>query len=294
MTDSPLNLARGPVLLLGGHGMLGQCWRRRLDALGIKAFTPQSGECDFLDPDAFRSRIDRDLSLVINAAAYTDVDGAESDEALATEINGAAVGRLANACRDAGVPLVHYSTDYVFRGDAASPYLTDTPRDPINAYGRSKAAGEEAIERSGVDALVIRTSWLYAPHGANFVRTIAKACAERDSLRVVNDQRGRPTSAPHLVDTTVRLLNAGARGVFHGCDDGECTWHEFATAIAHQVNPSCRVDPCTSEEFPRPAARPQYSVLDLSKTLDAIGPLTHWRDALAETLDQLTGERSAA
>ena len=225
---------------------------------------------------------------------HTDVDGAETDESTATLINGHAVGALAARCREIGATLVQYSTDYVFNGRASEPYPVDCFRDPVNAYGRSKAVGEELLEQSGADFLLIRTSWLYAAHGKNFVRTIARACLERPSLRVVNDQRGRPTSADQLVNITERLLAAGKRGVFHGCDDGECTWFEFAQSIVNRINPECQVEPCKSDEFPRPAARPAYSVLDLSKTTAAIGPITQWRDALGETLEIVARERTAA
>lgn len=275
--------------------MLGSCWRRSLEqSEDAPPRTPSLAECDFTRPETFAAAIGDDVGLVINAAAYTDVDGAESDEATATRTNGDGVGALAERCREVGATLVHYSTDYVFDGAATEPYRVDEPRCPINAYGRSKAVGEERLEQSGADYLLIRTSWLYAPHGKNFVRTIARACLERPSLRVVDDQRGRPTSAEQLVSTTRRLLAAERRGVFHACDDGECTWFEFARAIVERINPECAVDPCSSAEFPRPAKRPAYSVLDLSKTIEAIGPLLHWRDALRATLDVIARERTAA
>lgn len=285
----------GDVLLLGAGGMLGACWRRSLDAAPAgRLLTPDRNECDLTRPETIDQCVRPGIELVINAAAYTDVDGAETEEELATLVNGHAVGRLAARCRDIGATLVHYSTDYVFNGQADSPYPVDGPRDPVNAYGRSKAVGEALIEDSGADVLLIRTSWLYAAHGKNFVRTIAGACRQRPSLRVVNDQLGRPSSADQLVSTTRRLLAAKQRGVFHGCDDGECTWFDFAKAIAARMNPECVVEPCASDEFPRPARRPAYSVLDLSPTIDAIGPITHWRDALAATLDRLAQEPTAA
>ncbi len=287
--------ARGPIVLLGADGMLGASWKASLgrDA-SATLLTPGLDDCDFTRPETIDHIVRPGISLVINAAAYTDVDGAETHEELATLINGAAVGHLAARCRDVGATLVHYSTDYVFNGSATSPYLVDQPRDPINAYGRSKAAGEVMLEESGAEYLLLRTSWLYAAHGKNFVRTIAAASAVRPTLRVVNDQRGRPTSADQLVETTRRLLAASQRGVFHACDADECTWFEFATAIAAHVNPDCCVEPCSSDEYPRPAKRPHYSVLDLTKTTTAIGPVTSWRDALASTLERITREKSAA
>ncbi len=267
--------------ILGSGGMLGTSWSRTLPgAIGFA-----HPDFDLTDPAA----VDRltGFDLVINAAAFTDVDGAEAREAEATELNGAAVGRLAARCKEIGATLVHYSTDYIFDGAGETPYPTDHERAPRSAYGRSKLAGELALEASGADFLCIRTSWLYAAHGKNFVKTIARLCAEKDRLRVVDDQRGRPTSADQLVLTTQALLNGGARGFFHGSDSGECTWFEFAGAIGERVNPACVIEPCATDEFPRDAERPAYSVLDLSKTEAIVGETPHWRASLDRVLDTL-------
>jgi dTDP-4-dehydrorhamnose reductase len=221
----------------------------------------------------------------VNCAAYTLVDAAEEHEALANEVNGHAVGRLAELCKAVGAKLLHYSTDYVFDGTATEPYRTDHPRSPVNAYGRSKALGEELIEQSGVEHLLVRGSWLYAPWGQNFVLTMAGLAKTRESLRVVNDQRGRPTDSRRLAELSLALAEGGHRGIFHVTDGGECTWFELASLIAEVVNPDCVVEPCTSEEFPRPAPRPAYSVLDIAATEETMGPLAPWeervRDALA-------------
>jgi len=274
------------TVLIAPSGMLGTCWAAALDEVG-EPWTPLDFPgFDLTNPEHL-ARIPASASLVINAAAYTDVDGAERDETAAAELNGAAVGRLADRCKDIGALLLHYSTDYVFDGQAATPYPRDHHRDPRSAYGRTKLAGERALETAGAEFLCIRTSWLYAPHGKNFVRTIAGLAADKTELRVVADQRGRPTSAANLVRTSQRLLDAGARGFYHASDAGDCTWHELAQAIAERVNPDCRVDPCATDEFPRDAERPPYSVLDLSATETLAGPLTHWRDALSDVLDQL-------
>jgi len=282
------------IIILGSEGMLGRAWLSLPVGDGPAPLGLSRRECDLLDPDSVAGAIGAGTRLVINCAAYTDVDGAESDEAAATAVNGTAVGELAVRCREAGATLVHYSTDYVFDGEAREPWRVDQPRRPINAYGRSKALGEELIEASGVDHLIVRTSWLYAAHGSNFVRTIARLCQEREELRVVTDQRGRPTSAHTLADATRRLLQTGARGVRHVCDSGECTWHELAGAVAARLNPACAVNPCTSAEFPRPARRPAYSVLDLSLTEREIGPLPSWRDSLERVLDEIEQTAGAA
>jgi dTDP-4-dehydrorhamnose reductase len=239
---------------------------------------------ELTDPRAIERDVRGPIRAVICCAAYTDVDGAEANEALATKINGDGVGALVRRCDQLGVPLVHYSTDYVFDGNGAAPYPIDHPVAPLNAYGRSKRAGEEHVLRSGGRHLLIRTSWLYAPWGKNFVLTIAKLASARDSLKVVDDQRGRPTSAEHLARTSLALLRGEARGAFHVTDGGECTWFELARDIAATVAPRCRVEPCTSAEFPRPAKRPAYSVLDLSETERRVGAMPEWRESVAGVL----------
>lgn len=276
----------GAILVCGAGGMLGRAWLELLAARGIEGRPGDLPDLDLASARSIADHVGPGLRAVINCAAYTDVDGAETNEALATEINGHGVARLVARCDAVGVPLVHYSTDYVFDGRASAPYRTDQACDPLNAYGRSKRVGEEAVLASRGPHLVIRTSWLYAPWGKNFVLTIAKLAGERPELRVVNDQRGRPTSAEHLARLSLALLERGVQGVFHGTDGGECTWFDFATAIAAAVAPSCRVVPCTSAEFPRPAPRPAYSVLDLSRTEALLGPMPDWRENLASVLSR--------
>jgi dTDP-4-dehydrorhamnose reductase len=183
--------------------------------------------------------------------------------------------------------LLHFSTDYVFDGKASAPYRADAPVDPLGAYGRTKAAGEQAIHASGARHLIVRTSWLYAPWGNNFVRTMARLTRDKPSLKVVDDQRGRPTSAEHLAATALALLDRGATGTFHVTDGGECTWYEFTLAIAKQLGRTCTIAPCTTAEFPRPAPRPAYSVLDLSQTEALLGPMPDWRVNLVEVLARL-------
>ncbi len=279
----------GSILVIGGGGMLGRAVRSVLQSRGHSFDAPTRAELDLLNPGTIDAAVPGH-SLVINCAAWTDVDGAESDESGATRINGEAVGDLAKACLRHGAALVHYSTDYVFDGRGARPYPVDAPINPVNAYGRSKAVGEHCIAEAreeGLRAMVLRTSWLYAPWGKNFVRTIARAAREKSELRVVRDQRGRPTSSEHLAAATLDLVRAGARGVFHVTDGGEATWFDFATSIAAAVNPSCRVEPCTSTEYPRPAVRPAYSVLDISRTESIIGPRAAWREQLSDVLSRL-------
>ena len=280
-------MAIADIVLIGADGMLGSAWTQLMLRRGVavrQLFLPAF--------DLLRERDVAELDLngvraVINCAGWTDVDGAETNEDAATVLNGHAVGALAERCHEAGALLVHYSTDYVFAGDAEAPYPVHAPQAPVSAYGRSKADGERRVWASGARALLVRTSWLYAPWAKNFVRTIAAAAKARPELKVVDDQRGRPTSAEHLAATTWALVERNVSGIVHVTDGGECSWFEFATAIAAKVNPACKVSPCTTSEFPRPAKRPAYSVLDLTKTEALVGPMPRWQDELASVLDRL-------
>lgn len=281
-------------LILGSAGMLGRAWRELLDARGIPYAHGDRDTIDITDPASIdRAMRGRGATHVVNAAAWTDVDGAEADEAGATRLNGEAVALLARACANLGAVLVHYSTDYVFNGRATSPYRTDEPREPLSAYGRSKARGEEALEASNAAWLCLRTSWLYAPWGKNFLRTIAAAALAKPELKVVDDQRGRPTSAEHLARVSLAMLDAGATGMHHATDGGECTWFEFARCVVDRLRdtmpkgtPVARVVPCTSAEFPRPARRPAYSVLDLTRTESLVGPMPDWRTHVRDAVDR--------
>jgi dTDP-4-dehydrorhamnose reductase len=276
-------------VLIGADGMLGRCWEELLDARGIEHVATTIEDLDITDAGAVANVVTPGVKWVVNCAAYTLVDAAEEHEALANEVNGHAVGRLAERCKAVGAKLLHYSTDYVFDGTATEPYRTDHPRSPVNAYGRSKALGEELIEQSGVEHLLVRGSWLYAPWGQNFVLTMAGLAKTRESLRVVNDQRGRPTDSRRLAELSLALAKGGHRGIFHVTDGGECTWFELASLVAEVVNPDCVVEPCTSEEFPRPAPRPAYSVLDIAATEETMGPLAPWEERVRDALANVSG-----
>lgn len=276
-----------PVLLIGGSGMLGRAWRELLGKASIEFAAPSHADLDISDPASIESHITGKHPVVINCSAWTDVDGAETNPQGAKALNGDAVALLATRCGRVGATLVHYSTDYVFNGHGSAPYPTDTPIEPINVYGSTKAMGELALQRSGCRYLLIRTSWLYAPWSKNFVRTIANACKQKPSLKVVSDQSGRPTSSEHLADLTLRLLQRGATGIYHGSDGGQCTWFDFASEIARIINPACIVEPCATSDFPRPARRPAYSVFDLSKTENELGPMPDWRTNLQSVLSRL-------
>ena len=275
------------MLVIGADGMLGRCWTELLEARGIDHRATMLADLDICDRAALDRFITPGTRWVVNCAAYTLVDAAEENEELANEVNGHAVGRMAEQCKEVGAKLLHYSTDYVFDGTAREPYPTDHPRSPVNAYGRSKAIAEELIERSGVEHLLVRSSWLYAPWGKNFVLTIRELAKSRPSLRVVDDQRGRPSDSRRLAEVSLALAEQGSRGIFHVTDGGECSWFELAALIAEIVNPECRVEPCTSDEFPRPAPRPAYSVLDISATERVVGPLIPWEARVRDLLGLL-------
>jgi dTDP-4-dehydrorhamnose reductase len=278
------------IILIGEGGMLNHAWVRLLQAQGLEFINLGIPQLDLVSPDTILPGLGKNPGLVVNCAAFTDVDGAETHFTLANAVNGTGVGALANACGQLGVPLIHYSTDYVFDGAATKPYPVNGPRNPIGAYGRTKALGEELIESSGCQYLIIRTSWLYAPWGKNFVRTMATLGKQKPLLKVVDDQRGRPTSAQQLALNSLHLFNAGERGLRHLTDDGECSWFEFAAEIIRLTHGGAKVEPCTSAQFPRPAKRPAYSVLDLSDSLRVLGGIPHWKTSLAKVVDEINRE----
>lgn len=275
-----------PIALIGSRGMLGRAVRLRLSAAGATVREFNRPQVD-LEASATLDQAVAEGATVINCAAWTDVDAAEAHEAAATKVNAEAVAQLANLCAARGCTLVHFSTDYVFDGTSPTPYSVGHPRAPLNAYGRSKASGEVAIEASGCEHLLVRTSWLYAPWGRNFVRTIADISSKRPTIEVVDDQRGRPTSATYLAERTLELMGDNARGTFHVADGGECSWFQFACAIVGGLGRACVVNACSSDAFPRPAARPAFSLLDLSDTEALVGPSPHWKDNLDVVLQVL-------
>jgi len=274
------------VLVTGALGMLGsevaRSFSRDFDVVAVDI-----GEFDISDPAATGDAL-RDIApdLVVNCAAYTDVDGAESERALADAVNGSGPGNLAHAARDLGARLVHVSTDYVFDGTSDQPYRENDPTCPVNAYGASKLMGERTVAASGAETLIVRTSWLYGRAGRNFVETMLRLAAERDELRVVDDQIGAPTYARDLADVMLTLVGARATGIVHATNSGTCSWCGFAREIfeASGLSPT-RVRAVDSDAFPRPAARPRYSVLSLERLTQITGRAPRdWRAALRDYL----------
>lgn len=220
--------------------------------------------------------------VVFNCAAYTNVDGAEADERTAHLINAVGPENLALACAAHGVDLVHLSTDYVFPGDATSPYAVDAPTGPQSAYGRTKLAGEQAVRTLCPRSYVVRTAWLYGAGGNNFVKAMARLERDRETLSVVDDQRGSPTWSRDLATALMTLAQTRAYGTYHATNNGDTTWCGFARAVFEELGADAsRVQPCTTADFPRPARRPAYSVLSGDALIAAgVPPMRPWRDAL--------------
>jgi dTDP-4-dehydrorhamnose reductase len=275
-----------PIVVLGSSGMLGRAFCERLEQQGQEHWAASRAELDLSAPDELVARLTAGTKLVINCGAWTNVDAAETQEREATLINGHAVGSLAEACRAVGARLVHFSSDYVFEGNASTPYAVDHHRAPLNAYGRGKAVGEQLVETSGARYLLIRTSWVYAPWGNNFVLKMLKLARSRPTLRVVSDQLGRPSSAEQIARVVLQLVAQDAVGTYHVTDAGQCSWFDLATAAIQTAGLSCRVEACSSAEYPSPTVRPSYSVLDLDRTVAQVGPLAPWQDGVRDVVSR--------
>jgi dTDP-4-dehydrorhamnose reductase len=278
----------GRWLVTGAGGMLGRDLVDVLVARRVPLTAATRADLDIRDAGAVGAAV-AGHEVVVNAAAWTDVDGAETAYPDALAVNGAGAAAVAEACRAAGARLIHLSTDYVFAGTATTPYPEDAPTDPVNAYGRSKLAGERAVLDAGFT--VVRTAWLYGVHGANFVATMLRLAATRDTVDVVDDQRGQPTWSYALAERIVDLGSRAAApaGVYHGTASGETTWYGLARAVfaGAGLDPD-RVHPTTSDRFPRPAPRPGYSVLGHDRWAAAgLTPLADWRVLLDVALPRL-------
>lgn len=294
------------TLVFGANGQVGRELSRALAPTGPVVGTTRSGvlpggdvcpKADFADADAVIAVLDAVRPVqVINAAAYTAVDKAESEPLAAQAANAETPGAIAHWCAVHDVPLVHYSTDYVFDGQGSRPYRPDDATAPLGVYGASKLAGENAIRVAGGRHLIFRTAWVYAAHGQNFLRTMLRVGAERDVLRVVADQIGTPTPATLIADVTAQILrsDASASGTWHLTATGETSWHGFAQAIFEGaaarglIARAPLVEAITTAEYPTPAKRPAYSRLDTTSLQHDFGiVLPDWREALEDVLDTL-------
>jgi dTDP-4-dehydrorhamnose reductase len=233
----------------------------------------------------------------INCAAYTNVDKAESEKEFAFLVNGEAVGALATVCKDYNTKLIHVSTDYVFDGTAGVPYKESSPTNPINMYGESKLAGEVAALGANADSIIIRTSWVYSEFGKNFVKTMMKLMNERSEINVVEDQIGSPTYAADLAECIVQIIKnslshdsglTSHENIFHFSNEGVISWYDFAIAIKELSGFSCKINPITTDQYPTPAKRPHYSVLDTTRIQETFGvQLKNWKESLFTCLKKI-------
>lgn len=286
------------ILVTGANGQLGS-EMRRLGAVSPNNYIfTDVAELDITDAAAVLSMVkNNDIAVIINCAAYTNVDKAESDEATAELINSTAVKNLAVAAKETDATLFHVSTDYVFGSEGNTPRTEDMPLSPLGVYGRTKLNGELAIKESCCKALIFRTAWLYSEFGNNFLKTMLRLTAEREQLNVVFDQVGTPTYAGDLALAIFSIIEAGVyagnEGIYHFSNEGVCSWYDFAVEIAAAAgNTNCRIEPCHSCEFPSPVTRPPYSVLDktkVKKTFDIDIP--HWRESMDYCIKRIKANR---
>ena len=292
--ETPLN-----ILITGANGQLGHEMRNVLagDHRFQAIYTDVAGEditqLDITDEDAVERIIaDHAIDYIVNCAAYTAVDAAEDNEPLAERLNADAVGILARAAKRHGSRMLHVSTDYVFDGNACTPYTEDMPTNPQSAYGRTKLNGERLLLNAlGDDAVILRTAWLYSPYGKNFVKTMLTLGKDKPALKVVFDQVGSPTCAADLARAIVTVMSNEQwhGGIYHFSNEGVISWYDFTKAIHRLAGiTTCDVQPCHSDEFPAKAHRPAYSVLDKTKFKTTFGVnVPYWQDSLEETLRRL-------
>ena len=290
------------ILVTGANGQLGNEMRNLALKSGhnfiFSDITEPDGlstlVLDITDKDSVLDAVRKyEIGCIVNCAAYTNVDKAEEQEELAFKLNASAVGNLAQAAYVTGALLVHISTDYVFGGDACLPYRETDKTNPTGAYGRTKLAGEKAVEESGCRYIIIRTAWLYSPYGNNFVKTMLRLTSERDSLNVVFDQVGTPTCAADLAYVVFDIIEngkaAGNEGIYHFSNEGVCSWYDFTKVIAElSGNTACKISPCHSSEFPSKVKRPSFSVLDKTKYKNTFGmEVPYWTESLRKCIEKI-------
>ncbi len=283
------------VLVTGANGQLGNCMRNASKNSKDNYIFTDVAELDITNADAVKKAVkDHDIKVIVNCAAYTNVDKAESDSEFAEVLNAKAVRNLADAVKDNGGTLIHVSTDYVFGGSLGNtPRTEKEPTNPTGVYGVTKLHGEQQIEDSGVNALIFRTAWLFSEYGKNFVKTMLSLTATKPELKVVFDQVGTPTYAQDLADTIFDIIENrkldGNEGIYHYSNEGVCSWYDFTKMIAEIAgNNDCNIQPCHSDEFPSPVTRPSYSVLDKTKVKEAFGiSVPYWTDSLKKCIKNL-------
>ena len=285
------------VLITGSNGQLGsEIKELASDYENLECIFKDLPGLDICDTDALNTFIiDQHINVVINCAAYTAVDKAEEDPEIAEQVNAKAVLNLVNALEKVDGKLIHISTDYVFDGNHSRPYKESDPVSPVGVYGETKRAGELAVLNSNIDAIVIRTSWLYSGYGNNFLKTMLRLGNEKKSIQVVFDQKGTPTFANNLAKTCLDILSDGSStnlskkgSLYHYSNEGVSSWYDFASAIMEISNIDCKVIPIETKDYPTQARRPLYSVLDKSKIKsDFKVTIPHWRDSLANCIKKI-------
>ena len=282
------------VLVTGANGQLGNEMRRLGEVSPNEYIFTDVAELDITDKGAVIEYVkENKVDIIVNCAAYTNVDKAEDDEATAELINATAVRNLAEAMKDVDGTLFHVSTDYVFGADGNTPRAEDMPLNPLGAYGRTKLHGEQAIAEVGCKAIIIRTAWLYSEFGNNFLKTMLRLTKEKESLNVVFDQVGTPTYAGDLALAIFSIIEGdiykGNEGVYHFSNEGVCSWYDFAQEIASAMrHDKCKINPCHSNEFPSKVTRPPFSVLDKTKIKTTFGiEIPHWRDSMLYCLQRI-------
>ncbi len=287
------------ILVTGSNGQLGSEIREltKNDGTNVYFYTDVS-ELDITDKSAVNKFIENhQIDIVVNCAAYTQVDKAEEEEKTAFLINATAPGNLAEACKKYDATLFHISTDYVFDGSNNVPYIETESTSPLGVYGRSKLEGEEFIQQSGCNYLIIRTSWLYSSFGHNFVKTIGRLSSEKEELKVVFDQVGTPTYARDLATVIFAIIQndqfKDRKGVYHYSNEGVCSWYDFAKAINDLFGNNCNIIPCLSDEFPAKVPRPHYSVLDKTNIKNDFSiEIGYWKDSLCKCVELLKQNNS--
>ena len=280
------------ILITGANGQLGNEMRRVSAQSNDHYIFTDVAELDITNAETVRQMVlDNDINVIVHCAAYTAVDKAEEDEAMAELLNATAVANLAAAAKENNATLIHVSTDYVFDGNGCRPYTEEQTTSPASAYGRTKLHGEEAAVQSGCNYLIFRTAWLYSKHGRNFVKTMRTLTADKPSLKVVFDQVGSPTHAGDLADLIYKIIEERMldnKGIYHYSNEGVCSWYDFAREICEMSGNECDVQPCHSDEFPSKVARPAYSVLDKTKVKTTFGvSVPHWKESLAKCIEEL-------
>ncbi len=284
------------ILVTGANGQLGNCMRNASkDSKDNYIFTDVA-ELDITDPEAVAKAVkDNDVKVVVNCAAYTNVEKAESDADFAEVLNAKAVRNLADAVKANDGTLIHVSTDYVFGGSLGNtPRTEEEPANPTGVYGLTKLHGEQQIADSGAKALIFRTAWLYSEYGKNFVKTMLSLTFSKPELKVVFDQVGTPTYAQDLADTIFDIIEnrkyEGNEGVYHYSNEGVCSWYDFTKVIAEIAGHNdCDIQPCHSDEFPSPVTRPSYSVLDKTKVKETFGiKVPYWTESLKKCIKNLS------